>query len=416
MAEKLAVDVVVIKLLKNRYMKYLNCILFGIFYMTSLVGQETIDTYKMSANSREIEADFLSSYYQQDGNNAAVTGGIGTEQLQDVANVFILNVPIDSVNSVSLYGGADYYTSASTDAIDNNVSSASVEDVRGFGTLTYSRLNINRSEAYSIKAGFSAEYDYTSISGGLSYTKEWNEGNTEFTVVTQAFIDTWQTYFPRELRNQVSVPTKNRQSYNGQLLFSQILSKRLQLGISAEAIYMTGLLSTPFHRVYFSDATRPDIERLPNTRLKIPVGIRLNYFPFDNLVLRSYYRYYYDDFGINAHTFELEAPIKIAQVFTLSPFYRFHTQTASQYFAPYQTHVSTQEFYSSDYDLSALQSHKIGIGFQYNPLYGVVRTKPFFKSRRVFMVKKLGVRLATYSRSTGLTAFIGSVNIGFSLK
>ena len=33
---------------------------------------------------QRLEVDFLTSYYSQDGNNASVTGGIGTEELTDL--------------------------------------------------------------------------------------------------------------------------------------------------------------------------------------------------------------------------------------------------------------------------------------------------------------------------------------------
>ena len=55
--------------------------------------------------------------------------------------------------------------------------------------------------------------------------------------------------------------------------YAQVINQRLQLLLSAEAIYMTGLLSTPFHRVYFADQNKPDIERLPDNRLKIPLSL-----------------------------------------------------------------------------------------------------------------------------------------------
>lgn len=145
-------------------------------------------SYQMKANTNEIEANFLSSYYNQDGNNSPVTGGIGTEALTDFANVFIINVPIDSVNAISLFGGADAYTSASSDNIDSNVSSASMNDTRGYGTLSYNRKNLKRSETYGIRAGYSKEFDYQSFSTGFSYTKEWNEGNTELNFTGQAFL------------------------------------------------------------------------------------------------------------------------------------------------------------------------------------------------------------------------------------
>jgi len=78
--------------------------------------------------------------------------------------------------------------------------------------------------------------------------------------------------------------------------------------------------------------------------------------------------------------------------------------------------INPKTGYTSDYDLSALDSHKIGVGIKYNPLFGILRSKPFFKKRRVFSVKYLEMRVASYQRSTGLNAFIGSINIGFGFK
>ncbi|MEO8712692.1 MAG: hypothetical protein ABI405_11240, partial [Parafilimonas sp.] len=38
------------------------------------------------------EANFVSSYYHQDGNNSAVTGGIGSEKLTDLSNSIDLTI------------------------------------------------------------------------------------------------------------------------------------------------------------------------------------------------------------------------------------------------------------------------------------------------------------------------------------
>ncbi len=370
---------------------------------------------KMKPNTDEVDANFLFGYYQQDGNNGAVTGGIGTERLSDAASLLVVNVPLDSVKSLNISVGADYYTSASTDNIDNNVSSESVQDIRAYMNIGYNKKNLATGETVGAGVGFSAEYDYTSVSARLNYTKEWNQGNSELSVVGQAFIDRWMLIYPIELRGEVSVPTADRQSFNFQMTYSQVLTKRLQMLISAEAIYMRGLLSTPFHRVYFADQTTPDIERLPDTRLKIPAAIRLNYYPIDNLVVRSYYRYYWDDFGIRAHTAEIELGIKVSETLTINPFYRYHTQTAADYFAPYATHLSTEQFYTSDFDLSELSSHKFGVGITYAPLYGISRFKvPFTK--KLFMMDKMQIRAAYYDRSTGLKGFSASLNLGFKMK
>lgn len=371
------------------------------------------DEYSMKSNDKFVEIDFLSSYYEQDGNNGAVTGGVGTEQLTDFANIVVINIPLDSTRSVNLSAGLDIYSSASTDNIDSNKSSASSMDARSYANISYTKKQLKSGITYGARFGLSSEYDYTSVNGGLDIAKEFNNGNTELSISGQAFFDNWETFYPQELRRTVSVPTTSRKSYNGQLTISQVINKRMQLSLSLEAIYMEGLLSTPFHRVYFSDQALPDIERLPSTRLKIPIALRFNYKPLDNVVLRTYYRFYTDDFGIVGHTGSIEIPINLSDNWTIAPFYRFHTQSGADYFLPYAEHLSSDTFYTSDYDLSELVSHKLGLGVAYAPLYGIGRMNlPFGKQ---LLLKEASVRASSYSRDTGLDGFAIAVGLSFKI-
>jgi hypothetical protein len=366
--------------------------------------------YQMKGNDKAIDVDFLTSYYHQDGNNSAVQGGVGTEELIDVANIIVINIPLDSVRSINATVGADFYSSASTDMIDANLSSASSKDLRAYASLGYQQKNLRKGTTFGIRGGFSNEYDYTSFNGGLNFAKEWNEGNTELNLQVQGFIDSWRPVFPAELRRTVSIPTKKRNSFNVSAVFSQVLTKRLQIALSGEVVYMEGLLSTPFHRVYFSDTSLPDIERLPSSRLKIPLSIRLNYFAFEYLVIRSYYRFYTDDFGIRAHTASLELPIKFSQSFSVAPFVRYHTQKGSNYFAPFREHISTETFYTSDFDLSTLSSKKVGLAIGYHPVFGLANGKLF---NRNIAFKSIEFRVGYYMRDTGLNSYIGSLNFKF---
>ena len=188
------------------------------------------------------------------------------------------------------------------------------------------------------------------------------------------------------------------------------------MGLSAEFVKMDGILSTPFHRVYFNDITVPDIERLPDSRIKIPLGVRVNFYPVDYLIFRTYYRYYWDDFGITSNTFEWEVPVKVASSLTISPFYRYHNQSASKYFAPYQEHLSSDLLYTSDYDLSAFDSHKYGLGFRFSPLYGVLRSNEIKMIKRGLILKFIEARIGNYHRSTGLNAYFVTLDFGLSLK
>ena len=144
--------------------------------------------------------------------------------------------------------------------------------------------------------------------------------------------------------------------------------------VTVEPSFQEGLLSTPYHRVYFTDGSER-VEKLPGNRMKLPIGMRASYFLGDKTILRFFYRYYVDSWGMTAHTASLEVPIKFTSFISLSPFYRFNTQTAVRYFAPYAKHLATSQYYTSDYDVSGFDSHFVGTGLRLAPPGGVLGIK-----------------------------------------
>ncbi len=370
--------------------------------------------YPIVKKQKPIEIDILSSYYWQDGNNSPVTGGIGTEQLTDLTSKIILKLPLNDKLTLNTDVGFDYYTSASTDNIDFEVSSDSQSDTRVHGNIGVS-YDISDRQTLGARIGGSGEYDYFSISGGLDYSHLSKDKNTSVGLSLQAFIDKWHIIYPEELRGQNWVDTDKRQSYNASLSLSRVLNKKMQVSLQVEGIYMNGLLSTPFHRVFFQGQDRAKVEKLPSTRLKIPIGMRFNYHVHENLIARMYYRFYWDNWGVKAHTASIELPIKINRFLSVYPFYRYHKQTASDYFKPYKEHDLNQEFYSSDFDLSALHSHSYGLGVRWSPADGIGRMKMPFKRRKFLVIKSMDLKYSHYDRSTGMKADIISFGISFKL-
>jgi hypothetical protein len=171
----------------------------------------------------------------------------------------------------------------------------------------------------------------------------------------------------------------------------------------ADLVYQKGYLGLPFHRVYFTDNS-VHVENLPDTRMKIPLGFRASYFLGDKIILKAFYRYYHDDWGLSAHTIDLEAPVKITPFLSITPFYRFYKQTAVNYFAPYQIHKATDPYYTSNYDLSAFSSNFYGAGFRIAPPKGV------------FGIQHLGMlelRYGHYTKNYGMNANIISLNLKY---
>jgi hypothetical protein len=383
--------------------------------MLSAFSQTTTDSsaYK-NKKLKTSEINFVTGYYHQDGNRSPVTGGIGTEKLSDIATTFELKLnKYDNKNrrhDLSFELGIDHYTSASSDNIDPHaVSSASRADTRIYPSASYTITNEQKGNAISFNGSFSNEFDYTSVGGGIGFTKTSQDKNTEFNVKLQAYLDHLKVILPIELRTAIQQQRKNdyasagRDSYSSSFTFSQSLTQRLQLSLLLDLVYQTGYLSTPFHRIYFTNGTETN-EKLPSSRFKIPAALRLNYFVGDKFIIRSYYRFYHDDWGLTAHTFNIELPVKITPFISVSPFYRYYSQNGVKYFAPYMGHAATEQFYTTDDDLSKFNSNTEGVGLRFAPPGGVFGIQH---------LNDLEIRFAHYNRTDGLNSNIITLALKF---
>ncbi len=443
-------------------MRLLSAIIL-VFSVTLLSAQESSDKERTTYKKRVLESteiDILVNYYEQDGENAAVTGGWGTEELQDISPTIIVAIPLNDDEVLSIHANASAYTSASSSNIDpfgkNHQadpfvasSGASGADVWFNLSADYSHSSEDRNRIWSLSASFAAEYDYTSLGFGGAYTMLFNQKNTELSFHGNIYFDTWSLIYPIELRPQgkddededdwelddeddfngsafqIAIPGyepvfttlegKKRNSYSAGLNLSQILSSRMNAMVIADVILQNGQLSTPYHRIYFKDKEdyfyqrfhlADDIERLPDSRLKIALASRLNYFVNHRVSIRTYYRYYTDNWGINSHTASIEIPVKISDKFTVYPSYRFYTQTDADYFAPYNDHLSTARHYTSDYDLSKFNANNYGFGISYTDIF----TKGHIWK---FGIKSIDVKYNNYSRNSAFKA--NMVSLGMKL-
>ena len=410
-----------------------------ILMLINLVGHaqtvsESQDDQFSEREFRDAEINFLFNYYEQDGDHSPVTGGRGTEELDNIAPSIILHVPLDSLSNLDLNFGFDFYTSASTDNMDyfedpEHKTSASVKDVRGYFDAAYSRTLSKSGNAYSILGGVSVEYDVTSYHFGGSYTFNSKDLNQSFTIDGVYMYDDWDHFYPVEIRGteKAILDDKIRSTLKFGLSYSQVINKRLQALFLAEIVAQSGLLSTPFHRVFFDDAlpfadnmnelrSRSNVERLDDSRLKFPISMRWNYYLNDLMRLKTFYRFYTDSWGMTAHTASIELPMVVSPSFIVSPFFRYYTQTEIDDFYEFgqASATNTPEFYTSDYDLSDFDSYKVGLGLQYSPLLGIGNFKSPFRKNKTAQFKSVELRAAYYDRSDGLYAWLVSIDFGFT--
>ncbi|MEP7266405.1 MAG: DUF3570 domain-containing protein [Saprospiraceae bacterium] len=430
------------------------------FFLGMLLGhaqesKQTEEPYKAKPLKIE-EVNLVSSYYSQNGNHSAVTGGTGSERLTDNSNNFDLKLlkvlPSGNKHRISIGIGFDAYTSASSDKIDTAtnwvgftkvvtqqperhgrsgassisstttvstfggteaVTSASFRDHRFYPSIGWSMESQTTGLTIGAGLSYSTEYDYHSRGATFNIAKSSKSKNTDLALNLGAFLDEWLLIYPAELRpanypyggerDKHLLDHAPRNTFNTGLTFNQVINKRLQIGLMVEPSFQKGLLATKYQRVNFSEGSSLP-ENLPDKRLKLPMSFRASYFLSDFLVIRSYYRYYQDDWKLKAHTANLELALKVSPFTTLIPFYRYYTQNGVSYFAPNHQHSVEDQFYTSDYDLSKLSSRQFGLGVRLFPKNGVMGIHSF---------KELEIRWAHYERSTDLKSNIITAALTF---
>lgn len=345
-------------------------------------------------------------------------------------------------------------------------SGASKSDTWINGVISYSHYSDDRNNIYNLNLSAANEFDYSSLGFGAGYVREFNKKNTEIGIKTNLYLDTWRPEYPTEIHtyidnngdlnsdffNGVNILDKNglitdksssvtwkplkntlidnnkRNTYSISLVFSQILSKNSQFSLFFDVVNQSGWLANPMQRVYFKDVENyyigtassienyelqsnkdvfqlaDDIERLPNSRLKIPLGARFNYYINEFLIFKTYYRYYFDDWGLKSNTINVELPIKVTTKFTLYPSYRYYNQNAADYYAPFEMHLSSEKYYTSDNDLSKFNANQYGVGIKYTDVFTKAHIG-FFRFKTIYL------NYSTYARNTGFKSNIVSFGI-----
>lgn len=396
------------------------------------------------------EVNILSSYYGQTADKSAVSGGDpgprGIGNVTDLSNAIEIKLvgwdPKGRKNTLTGGIGMDNHSAASQAYVDSS-GRGKKTGTRIYPTLDWTIENEQRGTSFGIGAYYSAEHNYYhSIGLNTSFSAK-TKRNGEFSAKLNGYFDRIVMITPSELipvdsskissvpatdsvvyvttasgrtealnystgqvlskGGKVNIPSSSRDSYSASFSFSQIINQRLQGAVLVDLAYQTGYLGLPFHRVYFADSTTAVVEKLPSQRIKLPVGLRLNYFLGDRVILRGYYRFYIDNWGIRSHTASLEIPVKITPFFSISPFYRYYIQTASTYFAPYGKHTPADEYFTSNYALSAFSGQYFGANIRLAPPRGVLRTH----------LSVLELRYGHYTETTDLVSNVIALDLTF---
>ncbi len=259
---------------------------------------------------------------------------------------------------------------------ETEVTKVTIEDIRRAGFIE--PVFKIESHTLSPQLAFSRESDYESIGVALTHAWEVNEKNTTLS---------WglSHAFDRVLPNPGAAIDEPRRKDTTDLLLgvSQLLGPKTVLTVNLTLGYSEGYLADPYKRVLFDDFPyTPGMpytvfpERRPGHKFRQVGYVAVNQFvePLRGAAEASY-RLHHDDGGIWAHTISVEWHQKLPGRVTVSPLFRYHTQTAANFYGPRfpgdpslvgETDPSLPpmvlpDHYSADYRLSALDSFTYGV-------------------------------------------------------
>ena len=296
----------------------------------------------------EDRADIL--YHRYDGGGVVIDGPS-------------LLVRKEFANAVSV--SANYYV--------DSVSSASI-DVETSGASKYTE---ERTE-YSITADYL--YDKAILSAGFTSSDENDyQADTAYFGISQDFFGDLTTLSMGYSRGSDTVMQTGNDNFKDQvdrqnyrIGISQIATSNLILTLNYEVVTEEGFLNNPYRSYRYLDPLNPnnyisETEVYPDTRTSDAIAIGARYFLPYRAALNASYRFFTDDWDIDAHTYALVYTHPFGDRWIFDFTYRFYEQESAYFYSDihqFQS-IDAKDFRARDKELSQFTSQTLGFGVGY---------------------------------------------------
>ncbi len=286
-------------------------------------------------------------YHRYDGGGVVVDGPsiLVRKNVGDSVSVG-LNYYVDNVTSASI----DVKVSASEYTETRDEYSINVDYLRQKTTMSVGYTKSDESdytaETWSVGIAQDMFGDLTTVSMGFAYgdnTVEQN-GNPDFKEDTEV------------------------RSYR--IGLSQIFTKNLIVAFAFETISDEGFLNNPYRSVRYVDGSNPvgysfQQEVYPRTRTSNAVAVRGNYFLPQRAAVNVGLRYFEDNWGIDAMTYELGYTMPYEENWIFEARFRYHDQDKADFYSDLFPFKDAQNFLARDKELGKFTSTTLGLGGSY---------------------------------------------------
>lgn len=213
----------------------------------------------------------------------------------------------------------------------------------------------------------------TSVSAGVSYTNSHTHATVDHDAKPYFFKKGADNPYDNEVNNVPNSDSSingNKEEWATHLGLTQILNKNALVNLNMGYTYSSGFMENPYkavtvlfvdpdlnnqHRTDSNDTCKYDggepcnyngnyaalLEQRPNERNQWTGSLRyVQHIDTLDAALHVDYRFSHDDWGINAHTFELNWGQPLGNGWTMTPKFRYYSQSAADFYqAVFQSHT-----------------------------------------------------------------------------
>lgn len=259
-----------------------------------------------------------------------------------------LLVSYDSISGASPTGETPTTDATTSASGAGSIPTADYSDTRTATTVSYSR----RFGAHlpSVALSYSKESDYEAR--GYSLVDSWDLFGGQSTLHAGVGVSNDQI----DPVNMNDSFTKDSISYSAG--WTQVLGPRDLLDFSIGMDKLSGYLNDPYKLVTAGGVSTP--ENRPDSRSRKNAVIKYGHYFLSRGAIKLSYRYYWDDWSVDAHTVELTYDQRVGRKLIVTPRLRYYRQGAADFFA--YEYSTAQPYMTSDYRLSSFWSWLAGIG------------------------------------------------------
>ncbi len=306
-----------------------------------------MQTAQAGRAEEDYQSNFLYAHYEESGSRMK-------------ADVYDLSAsaPVGKAMTVSLGLIRDVLSGASP-MFNRKDAQGNVQQVLSGASITEQRDVVNAGLSYAfdhvtvgVSGGVSGEHDYLSRYIGTSVSWELNKKLTTLNFsVSAAFDDVFPT--GKNYRR-----SKNNQQFL--LGITQIIDKNSLLQANMTFTSTHGFLSDPYKSVYVEPAATGALfgsilsDSRPTHKFQWAWLMRYvrSFKKLNQAALHADYRFYVDDWGVQAHTFKLSWDQPIVDDWQLTPRFRYYTQGQADFYQAVFNSNYTGTIHSSDYRLA----------------------------------------------------------------